>query len=72
MGWVSSFIDNRKTTLLFNSKNSDFIEVGLDIPQESPISPLFYLFYGAELLKICNKEKAVSAIGFVDDTNILT
>ena len=43
------------------------------IPQGSPISPILFLFFNADLVEICDK-MGVTAIsmGFVDDINILT
>ena len=42
------------------------------IPQGSPLSPILYLFYNADLLEIYNNIRLrISAIGFVDDINIL-
>ena len=42
------------------------------IPQGSPLSSILYLFYNADLLEICERPGTnTSAIGFVDDANIL-
>ena len=42
------------------------------IPQGSPLSPILYLFYNADLLEIYNNIRLrTSIIGFVDDINIL-
>ena len=43
------------------------------IPQGSPISPILFLFFNADLVEIYEKQGiAASQIGFVDDVNILT
>ena len=42
------------------------------IPQGSPLLSILYLFYNADLLEICERPGTnTSAIGFVDDANIL-
>lgn len=42
------------------------------IPQGSPISPILYLFYNADLLDICERPGSkTSGMGFVDNVNIL-
>ena len=44
----------------------------VDIPQSSPLSPILYLFYNADLLEIYNNIRLrTSATEFVDDVNIL-
>jgi len=43
------------------------------IPQGSPISPVLYLFYNADLLAISDDIRLrTSSTGFLDDVNILT
>ena len=43
----------------------------MSIPQGSPLSPILFLFYNAELLEVCQEPGQVSNIGFVDDCNLL-
>ena len=71
--WVDSFLKNRKTTIkLFEGESQEFTaEIG--IPQGSPISPILFLFFIADLLDITNNPALrLSATGFVDDVNVLT
>ena len=43
------------------------------MPQGSTLSLILFILYASKLLEICDRPKArVSAIGFTDDTNILT
>ena len=49
------------------------MKISTEIPQKSPISPILFLFFNADLLNICSQsEYNTVAIGFVDDVNILT
>ncbi|RDL32701.1 uncharacterized protein BP5553_09157 [Venustampulla echinocandica] len=40
------------------------------IPQRSPVSPILYLFYNADLIEIC-KMQDTEAVGYIDDASIL-
>jgi hypothetical protein len=70
--WVGSFISNRTTTLCLPSYNSDPFPTHTGIPQGSPLSPILFLFYNANFVKICNPPTLLaSGPSFVDDVNIL-
>ncbi|KAJ3571479.1 hypothetical protein NPX13_g5362 [Xylaria arbuscula] len=45
-------------------------EISTGIPQGSPLSPILYLFYNADLIDDCNKGDT-SATGYIDDAAIL-
>ena len=69
---MGSFLSDRSTTLALSGKASESFAVFTGIPQGSPISPILYLFYNADLLEICERPgTSTSAIGFIDDVNIL-
>ena len=71
--WVRSFLEERRTTLSINRKKSAVFDVACDIPQDSPISPILFLFFNAKLIEMCNHQNLdASLIGFVDDVNVLT
>jgi hypothetical protein len=40
------------------------------IPQGSPVSPILYLFYNADLINACKTEDT-EAVGYIDDVSIL-
>jgi hypothetical protein len=73
INWVESFLKERKTTIkLFEGESQEFTtETG--IPQGSPVSPILFLFFIADLLDLTNNATLrLSAAGFVDDVNVLT
>ena len=71
-GWVTSFLKDRKTTILIKRRKSRSYEVIYGIPQGSPVSPILFLSFNAELFdryRITSIQ--ASTIGFVDNINIL-
>ena len=70
--WVKSFLIDRTTTLLVNSKESEAFDIKAGVPQSSPLSPILFLLYNEELIRICNQPSlGIHSLGFVDDLNIL-
>jgi len=65
--WVESFLQDRSTRLLFNAVESEEICTNAGVPQGSPISPLLYMFYNADLLEIPGDRSGVLSLGFIDD-----
>jgi retron-type reverse transcriptase len=66
---LQGFLEKRLTKLLFNGEKSDGIAIPSGIPQGSPLSPLLYIYYNAELLEVqpeCNHDASL-ALGFIDD-----
>jgi hypothetical protein len=71
--WTASFLSNRRTRIRLAEGESEWLRTDTGIPQGSPISPILFLFFIADLLDTThNEDKRVSAVGFVDDVNILT
>ena len=65
--WVKDFLGNRSTRLKFNGVESEKIYTNVGVPQGSPISPILYMFYNADLLEIPGDRSGVLSLGFIDD-----
>jgi len=70
--WIRAFITNRRTTLVIQGSKTEAFSVLVEVLQGSPLSSILFLFYNSKLLDICQHLKeGLSAVGFVDDINIL-
>ncbi len=70
--WISSFLQDRTTTLKLVDFTSSQLLVNFRIPQGSPLAPIFYLFYKSDLIDACtNPQEKSIASGFIDDVAIL-
>ncbi|KAI0994031.1 hypothetical protein K3495_g14151 [Podosphaera aphanis] len=73
--WVSqyirSFLEERTTSVVLGSFKGEQIPTYTGIPQGSSLSPILFLFFASTLLPALQTANS-SAVGFVDDTNILT
>ena len=71
--WIESFLQNRSTTIKTFEGESEKFDVLNEIPQGSSSSPIIFLFFIANLLDTVNCDNLrTSAVGFVDDINVLT
>ena len=52
--WLSSFLADRTIQLWFNAYISDPIDISIDAPQGSPLSPVLSIVYTADLLHHAN------------------
>ena len=68
--WIASFLSNRATTLVLPEFTAEECAVDTGIPQGSPLSPILYLFYNADLLEQC-AGNSVSTLGYIDDVSLL-
>jgi len=62
---VESFLTERTTQLRFNGTTSADIKIEARIPQGSPLSPILFMLYNAELVEIPKAPDL--ALGFIDD-----
>ena len=60
-----SFLTQRTTQLRFNGATSTDINIEAGVPQGSPLSPILFMLYNAELLEIPKAPDL--ALGFIDD-----
>lgn len=70
--WIASFLGNRHTKIAVDGFTSRDYAIGTGIPQGSPLSPILYLFYNADLIDVCNQEPNTMSTGYIDDVAILT
>jgi ribonuclease HI len=63
--WVESFLHERSTRIKFNGVKSTRFSTPAGVPQGSPLSPILYIFYNADLLDIPHPGEL--AMGFIDD-----
>jgi hypothetical protein len=69
-GWVESFLSDRPTILKLQEYTAPSTPIQTRIPQGSPVSPILYLFYNADLLEACKTEQT-EVVGYIDDVSIL-
>lgn len=68
--YIKSFLDERTTSMVLGSFKSDRISTSTGIPQGSALSPMLFLFLVSTLFPMF-ETRTTTAVGFVDDTNIL-
>jgi ribonuclease HI len=68
--WIDSFLSDRTSTLKLQEYTAPSAPLQTGIPQGSPLSPILYLFYNADLIETCKTENT-EAVGYIDDASIL-
>ena len=43
--WIKSFLQDRKVQLRFDENSQKITDIKIEIPQESPVSPILFLIY---------------------------
>jgi DNA-binding transcriptional regulator YiaG len=71
VGWIASFLSERTTAIRMGELESEEYRVNVGIPQGSPLSPILYLFYNADLLEIAGG-RDVQTAGWIDDVYFFT
>ncbi len=70
--WTCSFLEDWKTSLIFNEQMSIMHKINADISQKSFISFILFLFFNVSLIEKCKALKIkVKVLDFVNDINIL-
>jgi len=65
--WIRSFCEDRTGSVVVGNYTSGCMAIGhAGIPQGSPLSPILYVFYNANLVE-SKKDKQGGLIGFIDD-----
>ncbi|EPS26195.1 hypothetical protein PDE_01131 [Penicillium oxalicum 114-2] len=70
IAWITSFLCDRTTTLKLLEFTAPSTPIQTSIPQGSPVSPILYLFYNADLIEGCKTEDT-EAVGYIDDVSTL-
>lgn len=69
--YIQSFLQDRHTSLVLGDFKDSLRPTDTGIPQGSSLSPMLFLFFASGLLPLLTSG-TTSAMGFVDDTNIIT
>ena len=70
--WVRKFSKNKSTTLIIEDHTIMKRKVNINISQNSSLFSILYIFYNANLLKLCENVKLrFNVIEFVNNINIL-
>lgn len=72
VNWIGSFLQGRTSTLKLPEFESEPFNIHTGIPQGSPLSPILYLFYNADMLDLGNdRELRATATSWIDDIGIM-
>jgi len=66
------FLTGHTTKIIFKGYESDLILTLTGIPQGSLLSSILFLFFISEFFETFNGNQNTIALGFVDNTNLIT
>ena len=70
--WVTSFSGDRRARMLVQDGDYECEIPGCGLPQGSPVSPILFILYIADLVRICNDNSPrATCVAFVDDLTLL-
>jgi ribonuclease HI len=64
--WIASFLSDRRTKIAIDGYESEEYNIETGVPQGSPLSPILYILYNADLIECCNSDET-EATGYIDD-----
>ena len=68
VSWIGSFLKDRTSTLRLPEYESEPFNIHTGISQGSPLSPILYLFYNADLLDMGSRDDLKArAVSWIDD-----
>ncbi len=68
VSWIESFLKGRTSTLRLPEYESEPFSIHTGIPQGSPLSPILYLFYNADLLDMGSRsDLKATTVSWIDD-----
>jgi ribonuclease HI len=68
--WILCFLQHRYTTLVVGAHTQPRSLVDTGIPQGSPLSPILYLFYNADLVEDLD-QGPTRCFGYIDDIDLI-
>ena len=70
--WIASFVKNKRIILLFAQHTMKYHNMCMDLPQDSLMFSILYLFFNAGLLEMLNRLNVkITGINFMNNVNLL-
>lgn len=69
--WIKAFLEDRSARLRVDGTLSPPTRIRAGVPQGSPLSPILYILYAAELYERLTTVPGIVTVGFADDTTII-
>lgn len=69
--WLDSWMEDRTTTLRLSDFTKEY-QQRTGIPQGSSLSPILYIIYNADLIRICQSKRwGISSFSWIDDATVV-